>query len=91
MKNRGFATTANNIDLGWVLGQRLTRVALDGSEPFATLSLDPQGKAAADAHGVAVSRDGKFLAVSCGGTHEVMIFRDRPQAAPLAARTARAT
>ena len=29
MKNRGFATTANNIDLGWVLGQRLTRVDLD--------------------------------------------------------------
>ena len=26
MRNRGFATTANNIDLGWVLGQRLTRV-----------------------------------------------------------------
>ena len=56
MRNRGFATTANNIDLGWVLGQRLTRVALDGSEPFATLSLDPRGKAAADAHGVAVSQ-----------------------------------
>ena len=32
MKNRGFATTQRNIDLGWVLGQRLTRVALDGSE-----------------------------------------------------------
>ena len=57
MKNRGFATTANNIDLGWVLGQRLTRVDLDATEPsFATLSLDPRGKAAADAHGVAVSR-----------------------------------
>ena len=25
MRNRGFATTSNNIDLGWVLGQRLTR------------------------------------------------------------------
>lgn len=76
MKNRGFPTTANNIDLGWVLGQRLTRVDLDAAEPgYATLSLDPQGKAAADAHGAAVSRDGKFLAVSLGGTHEVMIFR----------------
>ena len=76
MKNRGFATTSNNIDLGWVLGQRLTRVDLDTAEPsFATLSLDPRGKAAADAHGVAVSRNNKFLAVSLGGTHEVMIFR----------------
>lgn len=75
MKNRAFATTSNNIDQGWVLGQRLTRLALDGSSPYATLSLDPKGRAASDAHGVAVSHDGKFLAVSLGGTHEVMIFR----------------
>ncbi len=75
MKNRGFATTSNNIDLGWVLGQRLTRVMLDGSERYATLSLDPRGQAAADAHGVAIGGDGRYLAVGCGGTHEVMIFR----------------
>ncbi len=75
MRNQGFATTAGNIDLGWVLGQRLSRVPLDGSAPFSTLSLDPQGQAAGDAHGVAVSPDEKYLAVSCGGTHEVMIFR----------------
>ncbi len=87
MKNRGFATTANNIDLGWVLGQRLTRVDLDTAEPsFATLSLDPRGKAASDAHGVAVSNDNKFLAVSLGGTHEVMIFRTDHQPPPLAAQ-----
>lgn len=75
MLNRGFATTRDNIDKGWVLGQRLTRIPADGSDVFATLSLDPQGKAAADAHGVAVSSDGAFLAVSLGGTHEVMLFR----------------
>ncbi len=75
MKDRGFATTKNNIDLGWVLGQRLTRIDLKEAEPYATISLDPQGAAASDAHGVAVSSDGKLLAVSLGGTHEVMIFR----------------
>ncbi len=75
MKNRGFATTRNNIDLGWVLGQRLTRLALDGSEAFQTLTLDPKGEAVSDAHGVAVGGDGRFLAVSCGGTHEVLILR----------------
>ena len=75
MRNRGFATTRNNIDLGWVLGQRLTRVPLDGSVSYATLSLDTQGQAVGDAHGVAVSHDNKYVAVSCGGTHEVMIFR----------------
>ena len=75
MRNRRFATTRNNIDLGWVLGQRLTRVPLDGSVTYDTLSLDTQGKAVSDAHGVAVSRDEKFLAIGFGGTHEVMIFR----------------
>ncbi len=33
------------------------------------------GKAAADVYGVAAARDGRYLAVSCGGTHEIMIFR----------------
>ena len=77
MKNRGFATTRNNIDLGWVLGQRFTRVALSpgSDDAYATLSLDIQGKAASDAYGSAVSPDGKQLAVSCGGTHEVYLFR----------------
>jgi YVTN family beta-propeller protein len=75
MYNRGFPTTKNNIDVGWVLGQRLTRVALDGATPYATLTLDPRGKAAGDAHGAAVSPDGRYLAVACGGTHEVMLFR----------------
>jgi YVTN family beta-propeller protein len=75
LSTRGFPTTRNNIDLGWVLGQRLTRVPLDGSETFATLSLDTRGQAVSDVHGVAVGRDGRFIAVSGGGTHEVLIFR----------------
>jgi cytochrome c peroxidase len=82
MRNRGFATTSGNVDLGWVLGQRLTRVALDGSEEYATLSLDPRGKAVADAHGAAVSPDGRFLAVSGGGTHEVLLLRAARQRLP---------
>ena len=75
MENKGFATTANNIDIGWVLGQRITKVTIDGSEPFATISLDPRGKAVGDAHGMAVSPDGRYLAVACGGTHEVLLLR----------------
>ncbi len=75
MQSQGFATTESNIDLGWVLGQRLTRVDLKEPEPYATISLDPRGEAAADAHGAAVSPDGKILAVSLGGTHEVMLLR----------------
>jgi YVTN family beta-propeller protein len=75
MRNRMSPTTKNNIDLGWVLGQRLTRVPLDGTVSYDTVSLDTQGKAVSDAHGVAVSRDMKYVAISCGGTHEVIIFR----------------
>jgi len=82
MKNRGFATTQNNIDSGWVLGQRLTKVAVDGSEPYATLSLDPRGQAAADVHGVAITQDGKYLGVSSSGTHEVLLFRTDLRALP---------
>ncbi len=79
MRNRGMATIANNIDLGWVLGQRLTRIKVDGSEPFETVALDPKGQAVADVHGVAVRRDGRGLAVSSGGTHELLLFRtDKP-------------
>jgi YVTN family beta-propeller protein len=58
MSARGFATTKNNIDLGWVLGQRLTRIDLKEAQPYATISLDPRGAAASDAHGVAIGADG---------------------------------
>lgn len=75
MRNRGFATTANNIDLGWVLGQRVGRVDLAGDAVFSTLSLDPKGVAAADVHGLALDGSGSVLAVSSGGTHEVFLIR----------------
>lgn len=79
MLNRGMATTRNNIDLGWVLGQRIVRVPLDGRKPEG-LSLDPLNDAVGDAHGMAVGRGGSLLAVACGGTHEVLLFRqgDKP-------------
>jgi YVTN family beta-propeller protein len=90
MKNRGFPTTRNNIDLGWVLGQRLTRIELDAGVPeFSTISLDPQGKAASDAHGAAVSPDLKWIAVSLGGTHEVMIFRTDKKPLPWRSNSSR--
>jgi YVTN family beta-propeller protein len=89
MKNRRFPTTQPNIDKGWVLGQRLTRVPVDASEPYSTLSLDPQGQATADAHGAAISGDGRYLAVSCGGTHEVLLFQTDLKPLPWRANGAR--
>ncbi len=84
MNNRGLATTANNIDLGWVLGQRIERVMIDGSEPAENLTLDPRGDAAGDAHGFAIGDGGKRLAVSCGGTHDLMLFRMDQKSLPWA-------
>jgi YVTN family beta-propeller protein len=84
MNNRGLATTANNIDLGWVLGQRIERALIDGSEPAENLTLDPRGDAAGDAHGFAIGDGGKLLAVSNGGTHDLMLFRDDKKPLPWA-------
>lgn len=84
MKNRGFATTKNNIDIGWVLGQRVTRSLISGEDEgsYETLSLDPQGDAAADVYGVALSPDGKHLAVSASGTHEIFLIRQDLETLP---------
>jgi YVTN family beta-propeller protein len=82
MKNRGMATTTRFIDLGWVLGQRVTKVSMADGEDYETLSLDPEGKASADVHGVGISGDGEYLAVSSGGTHEVLLFREGSRPLP---------
>ena len=76
MNNRGFAANKRNIDAGWVVGQRVERVLLDGSEPAECVSLDPQGKAVGDAHGFGFGEGGKTLAVTAGGTHELLLLRD---------------
>jgi len=75
MQNRGMATTASNIDLGWVLGQRLSRININGKLPVEVISLDPKGQAVGDVHGLAISPDGKQIAVSAGGTHELILLR----------------
>ena len=82
LRNRGMATTQNNIDLGWVLGQRLSRVRLDGSEPFESVTLDVKGKAFADVHGLALRPDGRGIAISSGGTHELILLRDDAKPLP---------
>lgn len=83
MENRGMATTDRNIDLGWVLGQRLTRVPLDGSpQDYGTQSLDPRGDAVGDVHGLAFSPDGKHIAIAAGGSHEVLLLRTDLQRLP---------
>ena len=53
-----------NIRLGWVLASRIARVRLDGPARREAMSLDPQGKAIADVHGLALTSDESRLVVS---------------------------
>jgi YVTN family beta-propeller protein len=72
---RGFPTTTDNIDAGWVIANRLTRVPLDREAPREALPLDAAGKAAADLDGAAVGPDGSTVALTASGTHELLLLR----------------
>ncbi len=72
---RGLGTTKDNIDRGWVVGNRLSRVPLTEEGPREAVSLDQRGKAVADVEDVAVSPDGLTLALPAGGTHELILLR----------------
>jgi DNA-binding beta-propeller fold protein YncE len=67
--------TSGNIREGWVLGNRVARIRLDGPARREALALDPRGRAVADPHGIALSPDERWLVMSAGGTHELVVFR----------------
>jgi YVTN family beta-propeller protein len=67
--------TSGNIREGWVLGNRVARVRLDAPARREALALDPRGRAVGDPHGLALSPDEKWLAMSAPGTHELVVFR----------------
>ncbi len=71
---RGRPVTKENIDQGWVVGNRLSRVPLTEEGPREAISLDPQGKAVGDVDGVAVSPNGEVVVVSAAGTHELLVY-----------------
>jgi YVTN family beta-propeller protein len=75
MVYRNNSITPNNIRLGWVLASRIARVRLDGPARREAMSLDPQGKAIADVHGLALTSDESRLIVSAAGTHELLVYR----------------
>lgn len=64
------------IDIGWVIDNRLSKLPLPDGEPSdqKQLGLDIRGKAVGDANAVALSRDGKYIVVTCGGTHELLVL-----------------
>lgn len=75
--NRSFPVDEDNIEKGWVIDNRLTQLPFPGGEYWdqTQIGLDTRGKAVGDPHAVAVSGDGKWLAVTCGGTHELLVFQ----------------
>jgi DNA-binding beta-propeller fold protein YncE len=75
MVYRNNPITIGNIQLGWVLGTRIGRVRLDGSARREAITLDPPGKAVADPHGIAMTKDGEWLVASASGTHELLVYR----------------
>lgn len=72
---RGGRTNREDIDRGWVLGSRLSRVPLGEEGPREAIALDPRGKAVADVDGIATSPDGPLLALCAGGTQELLLLR----------------
>lgn len=72
---RGRATTKENIDQGWIVGNRLSRVPLSEDGPRESIALDPRGEAFGDVDGVAMAPDGNTIAVTAGGTHELLLLR----------------
>ena len=75
MVYRNNSITPNNIRLGWVMASRIARVRLDGPARREAMSLDPQGKAIADVHGLGLTSDESRLIASAAGTHELLVYR----------------
>jgi YVTN family beta-propeller protein len=72
---RGRPTTKDDIDRGWVIGNRLSRVPLKEDGPREAIAMDTRGKAEGDLDGLALSPDGKSIAITAGGTHELLLLR----------------
>jgi YVTN family beta-propeller protein len=67
--------TPGNIRLGWVLASRLARIRLDGPARREAISLDPQGEAVADPHGLALTPDEEYVVVAASGSQELLVYR----------------
>jgi cytochrome c peroxidase len=74
---REFPVTRENIDKGWVIDSRLTRLSLEPDAlPFSwQLALDTRGRAVGDPMGGAFRADGQWFALAASGTHELLLLR----------------
>src|SRR5205807_7903905 len=72
---REFPVSKKNIEEGWVIDSRLTRLPLqaDAKPPRQQVALDTKGEAVGDPYGLAFDGD-KTLLVTGSGTHELLLF-----------------
>lgn len=79
MVYRHMAISPVNIRKGWVMASRLGRFPLGSSAKRETMSLDPEGEAIADVHGIGFTANEQLI-VSAAGTHELLVYalRDLP-------------
>ena len=73
---REFPASKENIEQGWVIDSRLSRLPLDprAQPPLEQIALDTPGKVVGDPHGLAITSDGRYLAVTASGTHELLLL-----------------
>ncbi len=74
---RDFPVTRENIEEGWVIDSRLTRLAVKADVVPAAwqIALDVKGKAVSDPHGLAFSPSGRWLTVTGSGTQELLLLK----------------
>lgn len=74
---RAFPISRDNIDKGWAIDSRLSRIAIDPKAvPNAwQIALDTRGAAVGDPQALDWSPDGAVLAVAASGTHELLLFQ----------------
>lgn len=84
--NRAFPIHPDNIERGWAIDNRVTKVPLPEGPYWMQkqLGLDPRGNAAGDANAVAISPDGVWWAITCGGSHELMLLNNEAMVWPSA-------
>jgi len=77
---REFPVSKDNIEEGWVIDSRVTKLALkaDASPSSGQIALDIRGKAVGDPNGLAFGDKGKTLAIAAGGTHELLLWMPLP-------------
>ncbi len=75
--NKAKNVSLRNIEEGWLMGGRLTRVPIKAKrllEPE-RVALDTRGAAVGDPHAIAFGDRGRYVALTASGTQELLLFQ----------------